>query len=964
MIFSVKTQNRSLIFIAFFFGLAAVPSGLVAKQSFESEGYPPTVRKEVGTSWTVNGTVKTASGIPVPESKAFLSRGLFRYNPMSDNDFDLTAVTTGNSRGEIELEAKENLQIVAWAPRMAPAIVSAPEGSEFRIELDAGRSVSGRLTSKDGKPVSGVKVKPVSILYRRTKDELSKFNPLVLDRSPSFRVVALEFPNFGKECAVETDANGRFWLDRLPRDMRVKLAFEKVGFLGEAVWTEAQEDDQSLHFATEPLLGDSFEHVLQRCQVVSFQGRDQKTKQPIKLARIRIDQGTGPIVERSNFEAIREFPSASRVQISLPDFPEGCRFWVEPDDPRYLGQRVILEPSIADREIKLSVEFTKGIPISGNVTNAANQHPIEGAHLQWMSSDQALSTENGQFVKTGIQTNEVGEYFISVPDQEGVLGLIGGVQGFRSVGSWNSLSQISKELTRLRFSKTLTKSRLSAENNLDFAMLPSSKILIQVLQPNGSTAPESFVTANLDQPHPSGGPFAYRRMESAVADSNGVVQFKNWYENEWMIGLAQKAFEESNLDDSNPEWRYQRNGYPTVVGAVSPGGQLQAAATIPLPTDGDLTPIRVELNMSPTASVMGQVVNQNKEPVGNLEIMVLPGASAPTRQIWKTKTRKDGRFKLTGLPSGSAMEIRIDIARVKSTFRDGVIRIADSELKPGQTFDLPTIECFDLSDLAGEIPTPNLAGLSPEQALDRVANFAKQQLSRVPIRDERFFNPRDRMDPILLFEQRVAGKLFPLLSDLATKRPGSPFQLKVIQAFTSLLPNKPPSSFSKERKFAIDQLMEHHLDNPDAQSVLLSAVAGIDQVSGTHTAAWVAIEKKSPIESTRRTAQFQLAAIFSKEAINNCRKTLPDRQFKSSFEKLDQLIQRMEQTVSKQARSIDDKALKVFRSHLDALLRRYAAQIDISIIEDPTARERLKKSEFDKDRFRQWRECCDRLFKS
>ena len=172
--------------------------------------YPPTIRKESGTQWTITGNVTSeTTGLPVLGGKVAQTRA-YRYVPMKEQyQRPLeTNETTTNLTGGYSLKVAEGTTVVFTKSGFAPQLVSGISGSIQDVELAPSRIIHGRIVLPGGEPAVGVTVKPVNWLIPVDPSRIYKPSNPSPDQSYSHRYAA--FPDFGVSMAVKTDRNGEF----------------------------------------------------------------------------------------------------------------------------------------------------------------------------------------------------------------------------------------------------------------------------------------------------------------------------------------------------------------------------------------------------------------------------------------------------------------------------------------------------------------------------------------------------------------------------------------------------------------------------------------------------------------------------------------------------------------------------------------------------------------------------------
>lgn len=462
------------------------------------ETFPPTVRREANTAWKIEGSVRSPSGLPVSNAEYRVESGTY-YQPMWRSNSSLI------EQGQVDAFGKFNVFVRSWdfvvasAPGYAPTAIGSPEASSIEIVLDEGRAVSGVVKLPDGKPAENAVVRPVAFLCPLTEHQLSKVSVSEQAIHPRIKYRPLGFPESGEPWAVRTDKDGRFNLERIPTDSRVIVAIELAGYQTQAVWVKPPNDSNDNFYPQFELKSDAFETSLKPSFVLKLSGRNEATGKTEKISRIFVQAGfvKPQDVKLSNTNLyVVDFQAAVDVETSLQSMSDGASIWVEPENDELMGFRFTLDRIGTKGELEKIISFRAGKLLRGAVKSASGK-PISGVNLLWNGSNRNNYSGEGDFPKIDIQTKEDGSFAIPVPESDGSLSVIGGVDGFRTVDSWEWINgpRYGSEEFAEQFSREITEDVLATGGPINFELAPTSEIRFRVVRPNGQAEPDAIISA-------------------------------------------------------------------------------------------------------------------------------------------------------------------------------------------------------------------------------------------------------------------------------------------------------------------------------------------------------------------------------------------------------------------------------------------------------------------------------------
>lgn len=806
-----------------------------------AQEYPPTVRSEGSTGWNVEGTVVAESGIGIPNASVLqfyehqYVPQVIESDPLGDR-IECDWIECDRS-GRFSRMTRPGFALLATAPGYAPNAIPGPSRSSVEMILEKGRTIRGKVLLPSGRPAKDVLVSPVIFHIPRgtTKEKTT-----ALISSLHTPYVAAAFPDRGKDWATQTDAKGEFEIDRLPTNSRVGLSIYLTGYLEEVVFVRGDSDDRSANPSETILADDDFIHRLKPSSILRLKGVDAQTGRPAMIRSIGMKDNDGRWVTRL---IRRPFDSAT-PSLSLRTYPGGLTVWVEPVDKLLLPYCFEL-PAVGETDvIDKTIEFRHGRTVKGIVKSAENGEPIKNVELRWRSRDGKQVSEDGDYVGRKIVTDEDGEFTVVVPQEAGVIGVVGNVDrnkqknGFQYAPYWNK-PDIYRGLEDVlnRHSRFIpANDEEPGDLEFVFKLLPAWTVEIKTVDPAGKPLSEAVVTAEFTR-----GIFGSQHSFSVDAttvesDDKGIASFVNWFDDEYRLRLFQKQASEAASEPprssiSSLQGVYVRqSGMPGTVEAFALDGRLQGTTLLLVPADNsDLTErvVRVELALGWTAKVEGQIVDQNGNGIDDLSFTIVSLSSEyQSGQSWKTRTREDGRFRIVGVPIGGELGWSTDTSRVE-TFPTGLV-IDTSALPVGGTLHLNPLRCYDFSMLAEPLPKLEINGLSDRAALVKIMGYLQSALARIPnTKDPALTVGNANRRPVLDFQSKLFDAVLPALKKLGDRNPGNDLELEMLTAIWEIESNEAIGSSlgaTRAKQFVGEQLMKNQLRNEAAQPLLLEAL--------------------------------------------------------------------------------------------------------------------------------------------
>lgn len=844
--------------------------------------YPPTVRKEVGTQWTVTGTVTSeTTGLPVP-GVVIAPIGNGNYVPMSEG-FQRKRVkneTTSGIVGGYSLKIGGS-SLVFTKPGFAPKIAWGVSGSVQDVELAPGRVISGRILLPDGDPAVGATVTPVNWLVPYDPPPVSK--PAYATPNYSYKHAYAAFSDQGVSRSVKTDGNGRFEIEDMPAEYRVGLAVRGGEFKEEVVFVANDEDAASLDFPEQNLESNGFEFELSRCSTVSLEGKSADGK-PVRIKRVSVI-GHSSAMNWFQFRRIIEVDGTS-VTIPLRSYPKGATFLVEPRDQDELLGHLFTIPKIGELDaLEQTCEFTRGVVIEGQVIEEITRQPIPGVNIQWNQTERPNQHHvEGAFPQLDLKTDRAGRFRLAVPDVDGIVGIQGLIEGHMGFGAQLTHQDFHGESSLPiyeRYTRTIERNRLEDLGSITFEIPKAIGVTIKVVDPSGQGVADSVVTfskrLNL-RVHRWGDSTSMgmeSRMTTLTSGRDGVVKLENFYDDALLLEQA------IQINTGNGKKRFGlQAAYPTPIAGFSADGLKQGQAVVPLPNP-DRQKVEVDLPLIDGGNVIGRCVDQAGGPIGELEITV--GGSLG--QQWSTRTRKDGWFKVQGVPSGGQIRFSFDRKRVKQLpDRNGLSELVN--LKPGETLLVGQIMMIDFSKLAGPLPTIDINGLSFQEAAKRVMLHVENCLSEIPT-EPKPTGSYSLGGPAWEYRRRLIAQVNPVIVDLMDQKPGTNEAFEILQFACDRLLDL-PNLGSGLRKEGADlgaefrtRILRNHNERESAQALLIRLTESFRGTDDPER--WNEVYSQARVPQTKLVTALKRLAYRSNELTTLCRQRTAAKTFEEKM---------------------------------------------------------------------------------
>ena len=930
------TRLISLIAVSFVAGPACIDEN--------PDEFPPTVRLELGVEREITGQITAQSGgVILPKGVRIYATNARHFAEYLNSHPNKNKGALCSATGSYSIPVVDSDHVLFVARGFAPLWVKAPKGNSLDVELSQGRSVTGTILSADGEPVSGARIKLVNWLIPRPKGRFRRWG----SHDGSDRNDYAAFPDFGASLGVSSDSSGRFTMHNIPANFRVALRVSAPNFKPQIVFvravTDGGFDQRAIDFPKQILLKDDFEFRMEDSSVLRITGVEDESGEPARIRSISID----PRSDISNPQVIRNRVEIDDVTgaVNLHQFPKEFVVWVEPvDNDRLLGCRLAFPPNADAELIEREVRFKAGKIVRGMVKDEATNELIANVPLVWRTDDMKQFDASGNFAPLAFSTDEAGAFEVAIPQGDGVLGIAGDVPGYMSDFGWNRQEEYKSFAPEIleRFTRTISAGD-RAETPFEFLLQPSHQLNITTVTSEGTPVADCTVFSKVAQPNVFQRSWGTKNV-SVATDIKGKAKLSHWYFDSWQLACARAIAD--GVPRESGGIRRPDSRYPTRVIAFSEGGILQGSAIIPIPdTDAGSNEIEVSIEMQTTGSIAGSIVGVDGEPVKKVWIRATAGSMFSGGLGWWTSTRDDGQFLLKNIPVGIPLEWQIDTSRVKVTQPNARIELDISQLRSGETLEVPPIVVVDYSHLAEPLADIDLESLEDEEALVALTKYAHQNLAKLPKREMSLSGTYSSQDADALFVQKLAKKLEGLVIELGDRDPGGDYELKVLSA-ASWWFHDPRNmggvitSYGQSLNYAIHaRLLENHIENELAQDALIRNTTEVSRMTLGRDGGgkWRDLREKSPFKKTKSAASVKLLFHDWPSAMGHCSSKYSDDQFETQFSKLESCASDIIDGLPE----LDEQS----RSTLEFRLKSFEPQLKIQLenVKEDGTRKRLEK---------------------
>jgi RNA polymerase sigma factor (sigma-70 family) len=691
------SKTNIALTVLFAVGLLAAGAGALAHQSLAAREPPsaankaePPAPKHGASHRAVKaeapGTVTYAGTVLDPDGKPFRGARIWlgRHHDFTIHDYPAPKVwTTTGSDGRFTFEVTEttlaperwSVVLVATADGFGPGFQSPSADGKKDVTLRLAKDdvpVAGRILDLQGKPVGGVKVKPVRL--SRSDDPNLDAWVKVIGRSTREAAEKKQFvfphtvgqPGYslpGLPAEVTTDAEGRFRLTGIGRERLVDLRLQGAGMVITEISvltrpmpvTRTPPDRIDSYHLSETYYGATVDFVAAPSQPFEGVVTDQASGKPLPNVIVRrVDWPSFPHArtDANGRYRLDGLPTGEQQLVAVPPIESPyCLRWQK------AGRKA------NQQTITANFELYTGVWISGTVSDARTGKPIEA---QVLYRPYGFNSEEGKM--PGYAPRGWGEPVQARCGPDGkfkVLGVPG--KGYVLVSA--SARYLTADFTDWQG---------DVDDPAPKTFVPTSPAEIAL-----NFHAVCMVTANREKAAKS---YAIKldpgvTVRGTLLDADGqpltgASMFSMWGAVQIPLPTA-----EFTLEPFNPQ-------RPHAVLFLHPERKCGALFK---PAAGETGPFKVQLQ--PTAAVAGRIVDADDRPVANapLQLMMniddIPWSESAFHKDKEIRTDADGRFTITHLVEGESYQLRWPLPGVKPD--EGY---CDVRVKAGENKNLGTIK--------------------------------------------------------------------------------------------------------------------------------------------------------------------------------------------------------------------------------------------------------------------------------
>lgn len=624
-----------------------------------------------GPRVTARGTVEDLDGQPIAGATVSLREwSVVRF---TENVFDqssrrdILATTTTSERGEFVFrdvptqpltrgDSYENpWDVIAIAPGygLTGEHLADREGKQsLRIKLPRATSLTGRIVDDEGRPLADALV------------AVENIGPLGTESLRGYQQPGVLFLAYSElEPTYRTDRDGRFRIDRLPRDRRIELKCESGNFVREyvsAATTDKPQPDIVVPGAnlgsgagggnkaeTRKVHTGDFTISLRPGWEVTGRVTLEGSDRPYAGAKLTIMKQQGP----------RQWTTAdAEGRYTVFGVPEsGYQVVVQPPEAaEWLGrsQEVLLTPE--QRRVVMDVTLPKGTIVTGLVVDDETGAGISGVEVQAAVVDAPAYVPD--YASPPVQTDAEGRFRVAVAAGKRRVSVVGPVAGY-DVPSRLVRARSRGGARFERFERSIEIVAGEPVSELRFALTRGLIVEGVVLDAEGKPVAAAEVQAPDERLRAPGG-------RTTRTDEAGRFRLSGL-----PVGDAQKV----NVVDT--------------VRKLSGRAEIEAVT-------GDAVPasrtVAVEIRMQPTVRVFGKVTDGSR-PIPGVRVSLFEytrrpnGGGASRVPGLEGVTDDEGRFQIDQVDPGREYKIWIEQDRYERS------EPQPFSAKPGEDFEHPPV---------------------------------------------------------------------------------------------------------------------------------------------------------------------------------------------------------------------------------------------------------------------------------
>ena len=885
--------------------------------------FPATVHNDIGTSWMLSGTVRNELGLPVPNSLIAL-----RYA----NDES----TSSDTLGRFSIAVNEKCRPIVQAPGYAPQYLTDVDRSQCNVVLKRGRTISGKIYGLDGMPAEGVTVTPFCWTVPWPKE-------LQFAHGKSDFV---DFLKQAKSRAVKTNKDGRFSIPHMPSEHRVGLTIKKQGARTTTVYVRPDKDPRlEKDKKNQRLLDNDFEYDLNPPYATVLIKAFDEQGNPANIRRVRVQPcGEADDGDPTFIQLLDQYQEKPRATVTISTFESWnyTAYFIEPEDwDQLLGALIRLPKFQPNEHVEKEVVFKKGVSVTGKVVEKQSQQPIEGVRIKWhLPSKNYALQHQGSFPNMDLVTDQDGKFNMVVPETQCVV-YAPGAEGYL----WGPLPEnvdFFKDRLPDIYQNHLQKldyRDLEAPQPIVFQLEKALDAKITCVDESNHPVPDAVVTVDCMREtsiSASGYVGSARRKSysiwqskwprSAVADESGFAKVDYVFSSSLGKWFAKKHRESAGKQYRNEQftktpWLDDPVQIAVKVQAFSPNGLKQFQGWLHIPESSNENTISATLTLKTGENCFGKIVDQKGDPVDEAVVRAKLLFDNRHGQVWETKTRKDGWFKLAGLPKGIKLNWTVNKEGIASIYSERR-RLNNTLIDPEEPIITDPIKVFNLSRSIESIPKLSLDGVGDKHAIKAFLNHLETISSLIP-----FSNSIMEGREAIKFGEHISKRLRPLVTDVLGRNAGLKSDTQILEATLEVFDRcfQIKIKESAEGKAILVQFLEHfakeHGELPGAGKWIRRLVDARGNNQGVLRPRVIrqCLKHRFCDETKLWLCQQLLAEITNRMSYRSLTNRLV--KYQPWLDELDSILSQIGPKLSKTSTTSSPKAAEQMRNHFQALLQ-------------------------------------------
>ncbi len=659
---------------------------------------------------TIHGQVVTPDGKPKSGATVILARSRRISDGIGDGyaskkHSEIFRKTTG-ADGRFTFAPETDGQAIAVAPGFGLGYLSA----DRRIGLTSGDlPINGRLVDLEGRPVAGVKITleqvwlPAGAPFEEPAATKKSGAPLMKTRATSGArgSAASPFSMSGRlglhpegllSEGIVSDADGRFRIDGLGRDVVAQITLKGVNITHKTFKVVTRDMDRIVDSSREPsfagledstIYGATCTIPVEPTRPIEGFVRDAQTKKPIAGAIVTAAALSGSTLTIEGLVSTETDADGHYRLIGLPkEGAQGHKLSVYPpvDQPYFITARIEAPAMPGYETVRFDIALKSGISITGKVTDVATGKPVAAAvdYFPMLTNPHAKDYRNFDpnvmsiVVKARYKTDAAGRFRIVGLPGEGVVTAhtddktyLGGVGAESIKGRTGQDQLLTYDRIFVKIYQSLRPISVpegASSFACDLGVDPGGSLRLRLVDESGKPVMHTAV---------------YGRNPEGSDDGDHNLYSENIAR---IAGLEPGKARTVLIKSHDPK-----------IGAI-----------VTIPPDGPRKDAEMTVTLRPCATIKGRLVDgEGKPATGGIRVELIPTDVTTFRQIPVERAELDseGRFSCDGLPAGgpylvlAANRVIYGLGRrmEPETFKPFELA-KDMKLEPGQSVDFGTVD--------------------------------------------------------------------------------------------------------------------------------------------------------------------------------------------------------------------------------------------------------------------------------